>query len=106
MFIGFMFIVLPDCGIYPASYSMGTGVIFGGQSGRSVELTIYLLKLQRLRMSGAIPLPPLYGFMVWRWKTLPLTFTERLPSVRFCIVKYVQYRPNHKVGFYKFVTLT
>jgi hypothetical protein len=33
----------------------------GGQSGRSVTLTIQLQLLKRLRMGGAVPLLPLYA---------------------------------------------
>ena len=64
--------VQTGCGAHTASYSVGTGVLPRGYSGRSVKLTAHLHLVPRLRMSGAIPLLPLYAFRVWTGKTLPL----------------------------------
>ena len=50
-------------GAHPALYSMGSGVLSRGYSGRGVKLTTHLHLVPRLRMSGAIPLIPLYAFM-------------------------------------------
>jgi len=37
----------------------------------ALKLTTHLQLVPRLRMSGAIPLFPLYAFMVWTAKNLP-----------------------------------
>ena len=55
--------ILTGPGTQPASCSMGDGVPFRVQSGRVVNLTTHLYVLPMLRMSGAIPLLPLYAFM-------------------------------------------
>ena len=47
----------------PAYYSLGTGVTSRGLSQRQVKLTTLIHLLPRLRMSGTIPLHPLYVFM-------------------------------------------
>jgi hypothetical protein len=52
-------------GYHPTSFSMDTGVLCRGQSGRGMMLTAHLDLELRLRMNGAIPLFPLYAFMVW-----------------------------------------
>jgi hypothetical protein len=44
---------------------------YRGKIGRSVILTIQFYLAPRLRMSGAIPLFPLYAFMVWKVITSP-----------------------------------
>jgi hypothetical protein len=36
-----------------------------GKSGRDVKFTTHHHSVQRLRMSGAIPLLPLHAFMMW-----------------------------------------
>jgi hypothetical protein len=46
---------------------------FHGYSGWGVKLTTHLHLVPRLRMIGAMPLLPLYAFMVWTETTLPLT---------------------------------
>jgi hypothetical protein len=43
-----------DSGAYPPSYSMGTGVLSGVQSGRGLNLTTHFHLVPRLRASGAI----------------------------------------------------
>ena len=59
-------------GAHPASYSMITGALFGGGwNCRSLKLTTHLHLVPRLRMSGAIPLLPLYAFVAWTGKALP-----------------------------------
>jgi len=69
-----------------ASQSVGNGDRSLEQRGRSVNLTIQLHLLQRVRMSGGIPAIPLYPLMARRWTTLPFTeVTHRLafPSSAF-----------------------
>jgi hypothetical protein len=41
---------------------------FLGVKWAGCKLTSHLILVQRLRMSGAIPLLPLYAFMLWRGK--------------------------------------
>jgi hypothetical protein len=48
----------------PATSTMDTRVISHGKSGRSVKLTNHLHPRPRLKMSGAIPLLPLYAFLM------------------------------------------
>ena len=45
-------------GSHLASYSMGTAVLCGGQSGRGLKLTTHLHPLPRLRMNGVITSTP------------------------------------------------
>jgi len=45
------------------------GYFPGGQSGRRVTLTIHLQLFPRLRMSGAVPLLPLYALIMWEETT-------------------------------------
>jgi hypothetical protein len=52
--------------------SVGTG-FFLGSSGWGVKITTLLDLGPRLRMSGAIPLLPLYAFMTWTWKNFTFT---------------------------------
>jgi len=49
--------------IFLASYSVGAVLLSWGWSGYGVKLTTNLYLVHRLRMSGAIPLLPLYAFM-------------------------------------------
>jgi hypothetical protein len=42
---------------------MGAGVLSLGKSGRDVKLTIRFHMVSRVRISGAVPLLPLYAFM-------------------------------------------
>jgi hypothetical protein len=49
--------------VHPASCSMGTAVLSWGLNGQGVKLTTHLHLVTRLRMSGAIPLLPLYALM-------------------------------------------
>ena len=58
--------------VHPDSYSVGTGILSRDQRGRGVKFITQLRLLPMLRMSGAIPLLPLYAFMVWTAKILPL----------------------------------
>jgi hypothetical protein len=50
-------------GTHTASYSMGSMVNFQEKSGQGVTFTTDLNVVPGLRMSGAIPLLPLYAFM-------------------------------------------
>lgn len=49
----------------PASYSVCTGVLSQVYIGQGVNLASNLHTVPRLRLSGAIPLVPLYAFMWW-----------------------------------------
>jgi hypothetical protein len=53
---------------------MGTGVLSRGYSGRRLRLTTQIHLVPRLRINGAVPLFPLYAFMVWTETTLPFIF--------------------------------
>ena len=55
-----------------ASYLMGTGVTSRGLIGQGMMLTTHLQLVTGLRMSGAIPLLPLYTFMVQKNWTIKL----------------------------------
>ena len=48
---------------HPASCSAGTGASFSRVKGRIMKLTTHLYLVPRLRISGAIPLPPIYALM-------------------------------------------
>lgn len=58
--------------IYSASYSVGTGVLYRGYSNQRVKLVTHLHLLRRLRISGAMPVLPVYAFRVLIWTILPL----------------------------------
>ena len=49
---------------HPASFPMDSGVLSQLQSGRGMKLTTHPYLVQKLRMSGAIPLLLLYALMV------------------------------------------
>jgi len=51
------------------------GLLSPGHSGRGVKLINYLYLLQKLRISGAVPLLNLYAFLAWARKTWPLLLT-------------------------------
>jgi hypothetical protein len=57
-----------------ASSSRTTGVLSQGKSSWGVKLTTYLHLVPRLRMCGAIPLLPLYAFMLWKRTILHVPF--------------------------------
>ena len=59
--------------IRPASYSVDTGVLSRGLSGRMVRLNTHLHLVSRLIMSWAIAAFPLYAFMVCIWAHSLLT---------------------------------
>jgi len=61
--------VKTNSGAYPASYSVGTGVLSRGYGGRVVKFT-HFHPLPRLRMSGSVFLLPVYDFVAWSEKTL------------------------------------
>jgi len=56
------------------SRSMGTAVLSRGYGGPDVKLTAHLHPVSKLRMSGALPLLPLYAFTARTRLTLPLPF--------------------------------
>ena len=55
--------VQTDPGTHPASYTMGTGSLSRGQSGRVVALTTHSFQRRGLRNSRAILLLPLWAFV-------------------------------------------
>ena len=55
--------------LHRAPTGIGTGFVYGGQSGLFVKLAPHLL-IPRLRISGAVPLIRLYVFMAWTGTTL------------------------------------
>jgi len=50
---------------HTAWHSVGFGVLSPWQSGKGKKLTTNLHRLQRLRMSGVLPLLPIYALMAW-----------------------------------------
>jgi len=48
-----------------------------------MKLTTHVPLVPRLRVSGVIPLPPLYAFMVQKGKTLPLPYVKHFSTVTF-----------------------
>jgi hypothetical protein len=59
-------------GAHLATYAMGTW----GRNGWGVKLTTQPWLVPRFRISGAIPLHPLYAFTAWKEKTLTVTLTR------------------------------
>jgi hypothetical protein len=59
-------------GALPAFYAVGTGVLSRWRSGWTVKLTAHRHLVPRLRMSGAVPLPPYMPL----WLYLSLFFTN------------------------------
>jgi len=66
--LSFLHNIQTSSGDHPA-YSMGTVVLSQGYSSWSMMLTTQLHLTPRLIKSGAIPLLPLYVFMVWTGTT-------------------------------------
>jgi hypothetical protein len=62
-----------DSGAQPAAYLMSIGFLSRNQTDRDIKLTTHLHLVPRLRISGAMPLLPLYTFMAWT-ETLPLLY--------------------------------
>jgi len=64
----------PDTGTgaHLAPWSLGARVLAHGLHNLVVQFTILLPLMQRLRVSGAIPLLNLYACMPWVETTLPL----------------------------------
>jgi hypothetical protein len=50
------------CGLYPASYSLGTEV-FPGSKAAACRVTVHLCLVPRLSISGALPHFPMYASM-------------------------------------------
>ena len=65
-------------GAHPASYSIPTGVLSRGQSGRGVRLFTHLQLVPRLRMSGVKHPLPVYALLVFTRTTLTLELEVRL----------------------------
>lgn len=78
-------------GDHPALYSIRNGFISREQSSRGVMLTTRLRQLRqapRSRISGAIPLLPLYAFVPWTRTTLSLAGVIQLQlswEVTYCL---------------------
>ena len=72
--ISLLQIIQTGSGAHLAFCSMGTGFLPRGQSRRGGRLTTHIHLVPRLRMSGAVPLLPLYAFMAWTGKTLIYLF--------------------------------
>jgi hypothetical protein len=51
-----------------------------------MKLTAHLHLVPRLRMSGAIPVLPLYAFMVWTGKTLPSLYVFLLHVIWLTVI--------------------
>ena len=51
-------------GAIPASWSVGTGGLFLGLSGRGLKLPAHIYLVQRVRMSRAVLPLPLYSIIV------------------------------------------
>jgi hypothetical protein len=66
----------------PAYHPKGTAVQSWDTSGRGVKLTTHLHLVPRLRVSGAIPLLPLYAFMPWTCKTTYLMDMKNMTSIK------------------------
>jgi len=67
---------------------MGTRVLLTRQSDRGVILTTHLYLVPRLRMSGVIPLVPLYAFMVLTRPTFALLRHTQLRMATTLITHY------------------
>jgi hypothetical protein len=63
---------------------LGTGLLSQGQSGRGVKLTTHIYLRPSIRMSGTIPLLPLYAFIEVTGTTLPLPLLLWINTVRRC----------------------
>ena len=62
--------VQTSCGAPTPSGSSGTRNLSWEQSSRDMKLTTHPSLVSRLRMSGVVPLRPLYAFMAWVGKML------------------------------------
>jgi hypothetical protein len=67
----------------PATCSQGTSVLHRGQSGRSVMFTTHLYLVQKLRISGAVTLLPMYTFKAPTATTSPVC----LPDLSVTLLK-------------------
>jgi hypothetical protein len=66
-----------------------------------MKFTTYLDLVPRLRMSGAIPVFPLYAFMAWVWTTLLLSFAYKKGGKTDCsnYQSISLFSPTHKILF-------
>ena len=71
---------------------MGTRVLYRRQGGRYVILTTHLYLMPRLRMSGAIPLFPLYALMVLKRATCAVLRHAQLHTGTALITHYDRLR--------------
>jgi hypothetical protein len=62
-------IVQAGYGCQPGSYSVGTGVL-----SRGLTLATHFHPETRIRMSGPLPLLPLFALLAWAKTTLPLIY--------------------------------
>jgi hypothetical protein len=74
--------VQTGCAVHPTSCSMCHGVFDWRWSGRALSSHSHLVP--RSRMSGALPLHPLYAFMAWPGTVLPLL----LPALTLFFFSY------------------
>lgn len=75
-------IVGTGSGAHLASYSIGTGDIARAYGGRGVKLTTHLPSCVEVKVTGAIPLLPLYVSMTWTGKTSSFIFTLRYRKMK------------------------
>jgi len=69
---------------HPAFYSVGTTILSWGYSDQGMVWSTQLHLASRLRMSGTIPLLPLYAFMAWAGTTFPHNVYQYIYT-RLCI---------------------
>jgi hypothetical protein len=75
---------------------------FRGSTGRGVKLTTQLHPVPRLRMSGAVPLLPLYALLAWSRTTYKERESETLKETKKKEIKK-PYKRNKQI--YKIQTL-
>lgn len=67
----------------------GTSDLSWGLSAQGVKLITHLHLVLRLRVSGALPLLPLYAFMTQTRTTLPFTFTDLLLNATHSVSQHM-----------------
>jgi len=77
---------------------MGTWVLFRRQRGRGLILTTHFYVVSRLRMSGVIPLFPLYAFMVLTRSTFALLRHTQLRMGTTLITHYDRLGVSETIG--------
>jgi hypothetical protein len=64
-------------GAHLASYPVSTGVLSRKYSGQGMKLTSHLHLVPKLIMSAAVSVLPLYSFVAWGRKNLPLFYIQK-----------------------------